>query len=997
MKSQPSIITSFLLFFFVPLFSQTQTNQDPGIALKLEKGDQLEYEIRVQRSETHSNFNRDPQIRNIEEKTKLSLEVKEVPEPGMYLFTYRKLFTKYYTTSGESIQSSDSRFPEYGHDFRAVISCYLNSVEYKVLHNTIEGRLSITNLDQIRAGLTEYMKSRGIEMDEHVRLESDYFTREELILQDLGILNFYPDEANLDEWALIQADSNMERFYPIARTDTSFLIRSEIPDFKTTADYHGVRQKGVRLPRELIIDAGTGLLLQAQSVSAGSSGDKPKNYKYQCKLLRYSRWDKQTTICGQIQGSEIASLCLEYKSFMLGSDVDHIYVETKTDGSFSIALDIKEPFRYRLYPLESFPVGSNEPIHLYVEPGDSIHLLIHADDIRNPQFSGKGYTNSEFLNRSTLASRNTFYVRKYSPRYFPPDEYFEAFGQIRESIFETEQLLKAEKTVLTQGFYEYMLSEIQTLDNMLKVSEAIRDLSESYRAKEPSSNLYSELPLPQTPYYDYLRNLELFSDHANKYASFRFYQLLFLHKEKYGYDNRKEQMVFSKIILEGYPLYADLVSQLEELAKRPDKAWYNYKNAFNEFLAACNNLEIHDHVKQHFKQIELLQPGNEMPTMDLIDLSAKEWDWDKTKGKIVVLMLFSDYNSAHYLCEDLYKEYGYNKEDVIILRISPGISFQHWKNFNTRYSREMHQMYFTGGEDLFHERFTSSFFNKFGFLVIDRDGKIFRNAELYNVKTLIKAAIAQPLPPGKPFLETSLARILFGVLLGMLITFTLYRIIIHRRLKQRALVSRMSELEQKAMKAQLNPHFLFNSLNSIQHLIRTNELKEADSYLSVFATLIRKILDNSEKESIPVSEEMKTIKLYLELEQMRFEFQYDIEIDPEIDIYNTMIPTMMLQPVVENAIIHGLAPREGERKLNLGVRLQDDMILFKVEDNGIGRAASSKLPHAHDSKGLHIIQSRIDILNRSYPDTYKLDIIDLKDQDQKSLGTRVEIRIPDEK
>ena len=199
------------------------------------------------------------------------------------------------------------------------------------------------------------------------------------------------------------------------------------------------------------------------------------------------------------------------------------------------------------------------------------------------------------------------------------------------------------------------------------------------------------------------------------------------------------------------------------------------------------------------------------------------------------------------------------------------------------------------------------------------------------------------------------------------------------------------------MKAQLNPHFLFNSLNSIQALIRSNKLKDADSYLEKFATLVRKILDHSEKDSVTISEEMETIRLYLELEQMRFDFQYEIQIDPEIDVYNTMIPTMMLQPVLENAILHGLAPQEGERKLTIGVRIQDDIIIFKVEDNGIGRAASSKLHYDHDSKGLNIIQSRIDILNRTVPNKYKLDITDLLDQDQNSSGTLVEISIPDEK
>lgn len=965
------------------------------------------YEIIIENSQKISDFNRAPLFKNSIEKTKLRLIVEDIPEPGIYLLSYKKLYTKYYTTSGDEINSSDSRFPEYGHDLRAVISCYLNSIEYSVLFNTRKGEISITNLDQISTGLTEYIKSRGIEMDEHARLERDHFSAEELIIQELRFLNFYPREQGVQAWVRIHSDRNKEVFNLIDKSDSTYVIQSKISDFNISASSDGPVQAGVRIPRELRVDANSGILLQAESFPKwnpkksdqedNGSDKRQMSYHYKLELLSYSKWDKQTIICGQVQGLKSERLCLEYKSFMVGSDVDHINVQTKADGSFSIPLEIKNPVKYRLYLLESFPINTNNHVHFYVEPGDSIHVLIDKSNKTPPQFSGIGYRNSEFLNRRSLDKRITSFLRVYNPRYYPPDEFFESLGRTRQSMIRTEKLLKAEKASLSQGFYSYMLSEIHSLGKMLEISEAIRNLAEKTKSKEPINYSLLEIPVPQIPYYDNLSNLELFSDFSSQYASFRFYQIFLMHKDRYGYDTRTEQMVLSRILLEGYPLYTDLVNHLEGLAKRPDKEWLNYKNLFNEFLESSNNQEVNNYVRHLFKQLELLQPGNEMPRMDLIDLDGKEWDWKKTKGKIVVLMLFGDYNSAHYLCEDLYKKYGYNKKNVIILRISPGISFENWKSFNTRYSSEMHQMYFPCGEDAFNDRFISSFWNRFGFLVIDRNGKIFRNADLTNVKTGITAAIAQPVLPGKPFSQTTFARIFFGALLGMLISFALYRFIIYRRLKQRSLMQRMSDLEHRAMKAQLNPHFLFNSLNSIQHLIRSNQLKDADSYLSIFATLIRKILDNSEKDSLPISEEIEIIKLYLDLEKMRFEFHYEVQVDPEIDVYNTMIPSMMLQPIVENAILHGLAPQEGDRKLILGVRLQDDIVIFKVEDNGIGRAASSKLLHGHDSKGLSIIQSRIDILNRTDPNKYKLEIIDLEDQDQNSSGTLVEISIPDEK
>jgi len=996
MKRFFPIITSFLLFFFIPLFSKTA--QDPGIALRLNKRDQLLYEIIIEKSQKLSDFNRVPLLKNSLEKTRLRIIVEDIPEPGSYLLSYKKLFTKKYTKTGEMISSSDSRFPEYGQDLHAVISCYLNSVSYSVLFSIKEQILSITNLKQISSGLINYVESRGIKLDQYARLECEYFTREEIILKDLGILNFYPGNQDEREWAITQADENKELFHLLVASDTSYIIRSEIPDFKSLPASDGVSQKGIRLPRELTVNAETGILLSAESIpNQPPKQIKQMNYHYKLELLSYSKWDKQTIICGQFKGSGPVQICLEYYSGIVGNDVNHIVGETNADGFFSIPLEIEHPVRYRLYLLKNFPIRKNKHVDLYVEPGDSIYVFTEELDEVVPQLSGRGYQNSEFLNRRSLGPFISLLFRAYNPMLVPSYMYLESFDRLGESMIKTEQSLEAEKNRLTKGFYMYMNTGIENLRDILEISESWSKHAEDYRSGNPNKTSIPGISMPQLPYYDQLSNLVLYANYIRLYAEFRYLHFNSFNVRKYGYYNLANQLAFSRILLDGYPLYTDLVNQLEQLARRPDKEHYNYRHHFNEFLESSNSQKANEYVRRLYKQLELLQPGKEMSRMDLVDLNGEKWDWEKTKGKIIVCMLFKDYNSAHYLCENLYKEYGYNKKDVIVLRISPGISFQHWKKINTTYSHEMHQMYFTDGEDAINDRFIIAAMNNWKFLIIDRNGKIFRHAELQNIKIAIKEALAQPLPPAKPFIETTFARILFGALLGMLISIVLYRIIVYRRLKRRSLMQKMSELEQKAMKAQLNPHFLFNSLNSIQHLIRSNQLKDADSYLSVFASLIRKILDNSDKESVTISEEMDTIGLYLELEQMRFDFHFEIQIDPEIDEFNTMIPTMMLQPVVENAILHGLAPQEGDRKLILGVSLQDDIIIFKVEDNGIGRAASSKLLHGHDSKGLNIIQSRIDILNRTDPNKYKLEIIDLEDQDHNSSGTLVEISIPDEK
>jgi hypothetical protein len=378
-------------------------------------------------------------------------------------------------------------------------------------------------------------------------------------------------------------------------------------------------------------------------------------------------------------------------------------------------------------------------------------------------------------------------------------------------------------------------------------------------------------------------------------------------------------------------------------------------------------------------------------------LNGNSFNWEATAGKVVVMMLYNDYSREHYFSEDLYKEYGENTKDVIILRISPGINFEMWKSYNERYSKGGHQMYYAEGEHAFNNQFLTNMRNRSRCLVIDRQGKIFKNPGNMEIKGAISAALKQTPPKKTPFFETRVGRVLPGIAVGVVLSFMLYRIIVFRRIRKRELKHRLTSLEHKAIKAQLNPHFLFNCLNSIQNLINKNKLNEANDYLTSFAGLIRKILQHSEKDEVSIYEDIETLKKYLELEKLRFDFKLNIEIDPSVDIYNTMIPPMLLQPAVENAILHGLDPKKGEKELKIEVVMQSGSILFRIDDDGVGRKAASKVQIESDSKGMDIIKTRIDIMNVNQPDSFSFKVIDKTDSSGKSTGTTVEIVVPDEK
>ena len=206
----------------------------------------------------------------------------------------------------------------------------------------------------------------------------------------------------------------------------------------------------------------------------------------------------------------------------------------------------------------------------------------------------------------------------------------------------------------------------------------------------------------------------------------------------------------------------------------------------------------------------------------------------------------------------------------------------------------------------------------------------------------------------------------------------------------------LARLEIQALRAQMNPHFIFNALNSIQHLITERDEKAALTYLNTFSKLIRKVLDKATEAKIYLSEEIEMLRHYIELEALRFDrpFEYRIKIEPGINPESVEIPYLILQPVVENAIHHGLLPKDGAGQLDIQFRGDDRHVRVTIEDNGIGRIASRRLQESqtrrHESRGLAMIEERLKLLDTLHKEK-RIEITDLYDTKQHSIGTRVEI------
>lgn len=210
---------------------------------------------------------------------------------------------------------------------------------------------------------------------------------------------------------------------------------------------------------------------------------------------------------------------------------------------------------------------------------------------------------------------------------------------------------------------------------------------------------------------------------------------------------------------------------------------------------------------------------------------------------------------------------------------------------------------------------------------------------------------------------------------------------------------KMAELELQGLRSQLNPHFMFNALNAIQELILKEDNDNSHLYLSRFSDLLRMMLDNSNQALWPLARELNFLHLYLSLEKLRIpDLQSTFDIDKEINSNDIMLPNMILQPYIENAIWHGLSPKNGLKKLTINVKSSQNDLIISIADNGIGRKRAAELKNTirrnHKSLGMELLSKRFNLLARQFETLIDVQVRDLEDNDGSCMGTRVEIRIP---
>ncbi|MEL6638828.1 MAG: histidine kinase [Bacteroidota bacterium] len=217
--------------------------------------------------------------------------------------------------------------------------------------------------------------------------------------------------------------------------------------------------------------------------------------------------------------------------------------------------------------------------------------------------------------------------------------------------------------------------------------------------------------------------------------------------------------------------------------------------------------------------------------------------------------------------------------------------------------------------------------------------------------------------------------------------------------RRNAIQEKLKNSQLIALRARMNPHFLFNALNSIQELIIHNDKRSANRYLAQFSRLMRNILNMTDKDEVSLQTEIESLELYLSLEALRFEkdFEFRFDVAQGINTQQIKIPSMLIQPYVENAIIHGLMHRRGLKRLHIGFAWVRPYLVVTVADNGVGRKRAREIRisngRPHPSTGMGLTKNRLDLLNSTQQDQLSVQVVDLEDEDGRSAGTQVTVYI----
>ena len=828
-----------------------------------------------------------------------------------------------------------------------------------------ETQILIRNFEELNYKLEEEIKLKGSELESYRKKKLKSLLNKEVlvsyfspIIENVPTSLKVPGDIALKNSILYQYKSGFRECFVIDKINNLQLSKETYYiDKKSKLNIYtkSSKLKSLIETRLVIWNEKNNILKSAQQNS----------YKPTTKLPSYN-----SEIAGTIKNPkdkylefEINELSALSKTYIHRCDLDSV-------GYFSLQLNLNDP------ALIAFKEFKNIPI--WIEPGEKIEFIFNELDHENDfQVFGSGMNNIIFLEKE-----QKFLSQKNLSQNKDPD--VSKFEKKTDSLFvEYVDFLKNFRADISPLLYNYKYSSALFKQINKKTENLYRyyfDDIQNSRKIDYTQNIPNNFQLPfflpgyisflSSKFYKSIEYLRSNGDmpytdprNANEMELFQASNIALTGKALYDYT--------SFIVHDAYK--SRNYQLIDRIKKVVETNFYG-----TELAQVVRNLEIK---RRH------IEPGQSFPEIEFIDENGDKFNLRRYKGKVVYLHFWKNkiFPSDQLAIEETKLHEKYNDGKVVFINIGLTANYDNWKNYISANNLPGVNCWAKNSlqtEELLNLTKLKQYF------LIDKNGKIINNdgPEPENAGKLIESAVAQK--RNEKLIPGFIIGFLCTIVLGLLVM-RINRVQQKRRRRIEILETQLREIELKAVKSQLNPHFLFNSLSSIQSLINQNRIEAANNYLSDFSKLLRNVLEFSNMELIPLQRELETLKLYCEIEKLRFNFTYMIKVDPKIDVFNTNIPPLLIQPFAENAIQHGLLPKEGDKELKIVFTEQRSILSCSIEDNGIGRIESKKNSEYKNGYGISLSTERIEILNSLLEGNFKLRIEDILNPDLQISGTRV--------
>lgn len=657
------------------------------------------------------------------------------------------------------------------------------------------------------------------------------------------------------------------------------------------------------------------------------------------------------------------------------SSKDEIFRFNK-DGSFNASI-LAGPNTRRRWVFGKFD-GDDEfdgfkTFSLLLEPLDTLTVKADALNFYNTVSFGGNAAAKAALSKDLVAVVDNQWVNKSNYRSKSLKEFI-AFQKQGQKDF--DGILKKYANRVSSEILDYCRKDfkyVQAGTKLMYVSE--------YRKKQKPDMLLDEFPKGFFLSIDTLP-VTMSCSEGGMYYGYYLTWLLSYQQTKLGMANANQYGFYADFAtamasFEGYPLYFSINDSFKkELHKSDLENTERLKNYYEDFIHNCGDTSVTNRIKELWAKARLWLPGNPSPIQKLLLKDGSNLDLTQFKGKPLVLIINNNNPDILKGYIDLIKKQNGSQVHFVIAQ----------RNFSSFEKSDIHQklkelnnvtyveLSYDGDKqdtfDLYYLQtkvftFNSDFRVISGYLINEYPGEV--KTDKAEAHLVIEELINKAIDSGvmtkeqKATLINTIQWSLGSALLTSIIIFLVYRARVAGLRKKAFLKNKIKDLEIKAIRSQMNPHFMFNALNSIQSLINNYQYKEANVYLEKFSLLMRRVLNNSEKTFVTLSDELEAITLYCELEQLRFNFKFQIEISSEVNIQLTEIPGMIIQPLVENSILHGLAQKGDAGRLFVGISCDQKYLKIVIKDNGAGLKES--LADDNKSFGLKLVRERLILLN----------------------------------